>query len=80
MGLADPRSGMYTITAPPEVIDVTNRIKCGFHLIPKYRNTLHPSPIEVPSRCFGLEVFQHFKDLFFLNSWIEIYQYDNNIY
>ena len=59
------------------VVDV-NRIKCGVHLIPNYGNTLHASETEVPIDRFGPEVFQHFEE-FFLNSWIDIYQY-NSIY
>ena len=59
------------------VVDV-NRIKCGVHLIPNYGNTLCASETEVPVGRFGPEVFQHFEE-FFLNSWIDIYQY-NSIY
>jgi len=79
IGPVDPRSGMYTVmrTTRYEVIDVS-RIKSGVHLIPKYGNTLRASETEVPIGRFGPEVFEHFEE-FFLNSWIDIYHY-NNIY
>ena len=79
MGPVDPRSGMYTVkrTVRYEVVDVS-RIQCGVHLIPKFENTLRASETEVPISHFGPEVFQHFED-FFLNSWINLYQY-NSIY
>jgi hypothetical protein len=51
-----------------------NSAENPYALIPKYGNTLGASATEVPIRRFGPEVFQHFEE-FFLNSWIDIYQY-----
>jgi Plavaka transposase len=77
MGPVDPRSGMYTVkcTNKFEVIDV-NRIEYGVHLIPKFGNTLSASSKDVPIGPFGPQVFDHFEE-FFLNTWIDIYQYND---
>lgn len=77
MGPIDPHSGMYSVrrTNRYEVIDV-NRIECGVHLIPKYGNTLRASSLDVPIGRFGPQVFEYFEE-FFLNTWIDIYQYNN---
>jgi hypothetical protein len=77
MGAVDPHSGMYIVrrTNRYEVIDV-NIIECGVHLIPKYGNTLCALSTDVPIGRFGPQVCEHFEE-FFLNTWIDIYQYNN---